>query len=138
LAAFVCCLVLLGAIMLSPSEPRPRITATLIQRVELYTKSPEGLIFSVSNLTSRTLEASIGLKQQPPDYPRGGNAILPGSGSTNLQVDATRLPSPWTVRIVSRRIPGPLETKARAFGARFRLCEPTPKLELETDLTIKE
>jgi hypothetical protein len=96
------------------------------------------LICSVSNLTSGRLEASIGLKQPPPDYPRGSSAILPGHGSTNLQLDASLVPLPWTIRIRSRRIPGPLETSARAFGARFHLCEPTPKQELETDLFIKD
>src|SRR3954463_1522122 len=134
LAAVVCLLVLLGVIMLFPREPRPRITATLIQRVEMYSKSPEGLIFSVSNLTSRPLEASIGLKKAPPDYPRGSSAVLSANRSTNLQVDATLVPLPWTVRIFSRRIPGRLESKARAFGARFHLCDLRPEAEAEAEL----
>jgi hypothetical protein len=138
LLAVVCSLVLLAAIILSPREPRPRIAATLVKRVTLWGNPEAGLIFSVSNSTSKPLELGIGLKQQPPDYPRGGNAILPGNGSTNLQVDATRVPKPWTVRIVSLRVPGPLETRARALGARLRLCEFRQKPEVEAELIIKE
>src|SRR4051812_31236388 len=138
LVALVISLLVLAALLTVPREPRPRITTTLVKRVPIWGEQENGLVFSVSNSTSKALEVAIGLKQARPDYPRGANVILGEYCSTYLKVDASRVPLPWTVRIFSRRIPGTLETKARAFGARFRLCDLRPKAEVEAELIIKE
>jgi hypothetical protein len=131
-------LLLLPAMSLFRREPRPRITATLVKRVAMWGNPEQGLIFSVSNSMSKTIEVEIGLRPPRLDYPRGNWAILLANEATNLRVDASQVPPPWTIRIVSRRIPGSLETKARAFGARFHLCEPRDKPTLEAEMIIKE
>jgi len=119
----------------------PAVAVWLISTPPKDPKNPQvlllGLMFAVSNTTSRPMDISLGPRPQyPPDFPRGQEETFAPGQVRQFRAQIWNYRPPWTILVKTRRLPGKVETWLRSWGAKLRLCDPAPSWQLSQVLEV--